>query len=377
MRRALRLALLLGLLWTAGAAAQNSEIDARLNEEKAKLRAAMQAEHSLLRQLYAVDHLRYQHERDLAALNGQLSALQNELQKDQAEFQRLEAESPIRSARLSRRLGALYRMGRGGFWKVLLTSDSFSTFLRRYRQLKQVVRADAEALTSHRVQLLALRQRRAELVRRQAHLTAGREKEKQEALNVEIEKQKKTFMLAEIRRDKVLSERLARDLASQDAAVNQTVAALRAEPAGVLAERPLRLDFAQRKGNLPTPASGPIVGRFGMRLHQVFGTQTRSNGIDIAVPAGTSVHAVADGTVTYTGEFLGYGRVLIVDHGLRFHSMYAHLGSFARAKGDPVYQGDVIGTVGSSGLYAEPVLHFEIRHEGAAVDPLEWLRPTP
>ena len=122
--------------------------------------------------------------------------------------------------------------------------------------------------------------------------------------------------------------------------------------------------------------SGPIVGSFGVRVHSQFGTKTRSNGIDIAAPAGTPVRVVANGEVRYIGEFMGYGRVAIVDHGERYHSLYAHLSIFNVSRGDRVRKGDVLGTVGTSGLYTQPVLHFEIRHQGVAVDPLLWLAPN-
>jgi septal ring factor EnvC (AmiA/AmiB activator) len=331
----------------------------------------------LLRQLYAIDALRFQHERDLGRLNAELRQIEDELAAEEAFAARLESEVPIRGARLAQRIAVLYRLGRAGFWKVLLTSDSYRQFVRRYRLLRQIVQRDAELLTQHRTQLQALREKRASLEQRRGRVLALRQQVGRTTVNVEVEKRKKLFLLEEIRRDKTLAARLARDLAQQNTAMNQTLAALPSPTPTAPPGRPLRLDFASRQGNLPLPVAGPIVGRFGMRLHQEFGTQTRSNGIDIAVPAGTPVRAVADGTVSHIGEFLGYGRVLIVDHGQRYHTLYGHLGAFTRTKGDIVYQGDVVGTVGGAGLYAEPVLHFEIRSKGAAVDPLLWLSPTP
>lgn len=369
--------LLVCLTLAASVWAAPEDIEARLAEETAKLRHAMVAEQNLLRQLYAVDHLRYQHEKNLGKIAAELGRLRNAIAADENNIRAMESQLPIRSARLGRRLAALYRMGRGGFWKVLLTSDSYRTFLRRYRALQRIVEMDAEALTTHRAQLLAVRRKRAGLERRRSHLMALGEQERAAAVNIEVEKGKKFFLLAEIRRDKALAARLARNLTSQDAALGSTIAQLPETPVQAPPSRPLRLDFAQRKGYLPSPVAGPIVGRFGRRLHAQFGTETRSNGIDFAAPSGTPVRAVDDGTVRYIGEFLGYGRVLIVDHGQRFHTLYGHLGSFSRTKGDAVYQGDVIGAVGTSSLFGEPVLHFELRHKGVAENPMAWLAPPP
>jgi septal ring factor EnvC (AmiA/AmiB activator) len=361
----------------ARAQAPDAEVEKRVAAEKDKLRAAMHAEQGALRQIYAIDAVRFQHERQLRQANDGLRQVEAEIADDQATAARLEADLPIRGAHLAARLASLYRMGRGGFWKVLFSSDSYRSFARRYRALHRVVQADAEALSMHRAQLLALRSRRDALRQRQARLAALREQAKREMLDIEVEKRKKTFLLDEIRGNKTVAAGLARDLAKQDAAVGRAVANLAPAASPPSADRPPLLDFAQRRGMLPTPVAGPIVGRFGTRLHEEFGTQTRSNGIDIGAPAGAPVRSVAEGVVSYIGEFLGYGRVLIVDHGQRYHTLYAHLGNFAHAKGDVVHQGDVLGSVGAAGLYAEPALHFEIRYKGAAIDPLEWLSPSP
>jgi septal ring factor EnvC (AmiA/AmiB activator) len=348
------------------------DVEARLAQEKGKLRTAMQAEQGVLRQLFAIDMMHWQYASSLRKTNDELRQVEAEIERDRADAARLEAEMPVRGARLASRLSGLYRLGRGGFWKVLLTSDSYAAFVRRYRALRRIVQADAEALTVHRAKLLALRGRQTALANRQARLAALREQARREALDAEVERRKKLFLLEEIRRDKTLAARFTRDLAQRDAEVGRAIAALPAPPAA-----DARLDFAGRRGNLPPPVAGPIVGRFGTRLREEFGTQTRSNGIDIAAPAGAPVQAVAEGVVTYIGELLGYGRVLIVDHGQRCHTLYAHLSGFARGKGDAVRAGEILGFVGSGGLYPEPTLHFEIRIKGAAVDPLEWLAAGP
>ena len=370
--RAIPFAVLLTLLPLVFAAAQESELDRRVSEERARLRAAMHAEQSLLRQIYAIEDIQYKHERNLNGIRARLDEIRGRLEADKADVARREAELPVQNERLGRRMALLYRLGRGGFWKVLMTSDSFGDFVRRYRALKQIVELDARAMAVHRTELAALRERRKSLLQEEAQLGGLAESERAAVLDVEIEKRKKIFVLEEIQRDKQLAMRLMREMDQQDAALGRQIAAFAPQPGG-----PLRLDFAQRRGNLPRPVPGPIVGRFGVRVHSRFGTLTRSNGLDIQSPAGTPVRAVADGMVRYVGEFVGYGRLVIVDHGDRFHTLYAHLADLLVNRGDAVRQGDVLGTVGSSGLYDQPILHFEIRHQGAAVDPTEWLALAP
>lgn len=371
MRRPAIVVLLLTLLGSL-AWGQDEALQRRLQDERAKLRAAMHAEQSLLRQIYAIEHVQYRHEKALAATRGELAAVQQTIRSDKETIARMDAELPVRNARLSRRLAALYRMGRGGFWKVLMSSDSFGAFVRRYRALKRIVELDAELLARHRVEIIALRERRARLLRQQARLTSLIRREKDAALEVEVEKRKRVFVLETIQQDKYLVLRLTRELEKQDAALRSHIEQLPSPPVPS-PTGPLRLDFAKLRGYLAKPVSGPIVGRFGVRIHEQFGTKTRSNGIEIAVSLGAPVRNVAGGTVRFIGEFIGYGRVVIVDHGDRYHSLYAHLASFQVAKGDVVRKGQILGTVGTSGLSDRPTLHFEVRYKGAAIDPMGWL----
>jgi murein DD-endopeptidase MepM/ murein hydrolase activator NlpD len=96
-------------------------------------------------------------------------------------------------------------------------------------------------------------------------------------------------------------------------------------------------------------------------------------GIDIAVPGGTPIHAAASGTVIYAAWMSGYGNLIIVDHGGGLATAYAHQSAFAVGGGSFVAQGSVIGYVGCTGHCFGDHLHFEVRVNGAPVDPLGYL----
>jgi murein DD-endopeptidase MepM/ murein hydrolase activator NlpD len=111
--------------------------------------------------------------------------------------------------------------------------------------------------------------------------------------------------------------------------------------------------------------SGPVVSGFGMRwgrMHQ---------GIDIGAGYGTPVRAVANGSVIHAGWMGGYGNLVVIDHGGGLSSAYAHLSSIIAGGG--VSQGQVVGYVGCTGHCFGPHLHFEVRVNGSAVDPLGYL----
>jgi murein DD-endopeptidase MepM/ murein hydrolase activator NlpD len=101
-------------------------------------------------------------------------------------------------------------------------------------------------------------------------------------------------------------------------------------------------------------------------------------GTDFAAPIGTPVRTTADGVVTFAGEQNGYGNVIIVKHDGRYSTVYAHLSRFADGvrDGDRVHQGDTIGFVGQTGWATGPHLHYELRVDGEARDPMTVALPV-
>ena len=118
---------------------------------------------------------------------------------------------------------------------------------------------------------------------------------------------------------------------------------------------------------------GTILYRFG-RVVNPNNTTVRWNGIGIAAPAGTPVKAISAGSVIAAEAFGTYGLTVIVNNGGGDYSMYGSLGRISVNKGDKVAKGQTIGTVGKSDPELDAHLHLEIRPNGRAVDPLEWLR---
>src|SRR4051794_3864072 len=115
------------------------------------------------------------------------------------------------------------------------------------------------------------------------------------------------------------------------------------------------------------PVNGPITSPFGERWGRMH------EGIDIGVGYGTPIAAAASGTVVYAGWESGYGNFVVIDHGNGLATAYGHQSRIAVSNGESVSQGQVIGYVGCTGHCFGPHLHFEVRVNGAPVDPLGYL----
>jgi murein DD-endopeptidase MepM/ murein hydrolase activator NlpD len=121
-------------------------------------------------------------------------------------------------------------------------------------------------------------------------------------------------------------------------------------------------------------AKARLTSEFGMRSDPFTGKPDHHGGVDIAAPRGTEIRAWRDGVVTGSGWEGGYGRTVTVKHSDGTVSRYAHNEKNLVRVGDKVQQGETLGLVGSSGRSTGPHIHFEIRRNGVAVDPMPYLK---
>ncbi|KXG77451.1 Murein DD-endopeptidase MepM [Fervidicola ferrireducens] len=140
----------------------------------------------------------------------------------------------------------------------------------------------------------------------------------------------------------------------------------------------LKSVFEKETSSLPSrgfipPLTGKVTSGFGRRFHPLLKVERMHNGIDIEELEGTPVKAAASGTVIQAAEDAELGRLVKIRHEGDVVTVYAHLKDVYVKTGDRVSQGQIIGTVGKTGLAENPHLHFEIWEKGMAQDPEKWL----
>ena len=175
-------------------------------------------------------------------------------------------------------------------------------------------------------------------------------------------RQEKTATLAGIRADREST------LAEIDALEDQSAAlAARIREAQQRAATQAAVGAPAGTGALAWPVSGPVTSGFGVRWGRMH------EGIDIGVGEGTPVQAAAAGVVIYAGWMSGYGNLVVIDHGNGLSTAYAHNSSLVVGVGRSVAGGEVVSYSGNTGNSTGPHVHFEVRVNGAAVDPLGYL----
>lgn len=126
------------------------------------------------------------------------------------------------------------------------------------------------------------------------------------------------------------------------------------------------------------PSQMPVAARaltsgFGIRGHPLLGGRRAHSGIDLAAPTGSPIVATSDGLVSWADWAGGYGIAVAVEHGGGYQTRYAHMSRVNVAPGQQVRKGDVIGYVGSTGMSTGPHLHYEVRVNGQAINPVPML----
>ena len=144
-----------------------------------------------------------------------------------------------------------------------------------------------------------------------------------------------------------------------------------AKPSATVAGLPAGLTGApisSRRGKLPPPVIGRIVGRFG----QTLSTGLTRKGIKLQTTPGAQVVAPFEGRIVYAGKFRGYGELLIIEHGEGYHSLLSSLARIDSTMGQWVVSGEPVGVMGRSDR-RKPVLYVELRRNGQPINPLPWL----
>ena len=287
-------------------------------------------------------------------------------QMDATERRVRELDASVAQARpqLAARARALYKMGELSYVRMLLSVEQPADMLRGYRFVSALARRDREKMAALRANLTALAATRDDLQRKTRETLALRADLDRARRALEVDRQKKSELLTSIVEKKETHAAYLQELEEAEGKLGQLLSGLGGAD--------LTVPITVFKGALPWPALGRVRIAFGRHKHPRFETYTLHNGIEIEAPVDTPVKAVHDGTVAFADQFLGYGLMVIIDHGGKNHTLYAHLAETRVHTGQHVSAGDVVGTVGASGVDG-PGLYFELRSQGKPQDPQEWL----
>jgi murein hydrolase activator len=271
---------------------------------------------------------------------------------------------------LRTRVAVVYRQGRHTALKLVLRASSTEEFLRHLRYFGILARLDRERLAALRRQVHELAEVRGRHKALGAELRELRRRSGEQRTALELRREEKQELL-----ERLASQR--KGFLQQ----NQQMLATARRLERYLERALERLDeqpappFERLRGRLRWPVEGRVLDRFGRKRHEKYEAVTVRNGISLGAEAGEAVRAVYRGRVRYAGRFHGYGRIVLLEHPGGYYTLYGHLGGAEVHEGQEVIEETILGTVGDTGMTAQPTLYFELRKGLEPQDPLRWLAP--
>jgi murein hydrolase activator len=373
------LGLLAGLIAAlAHSASVNRDLEGikkKIESEKRVLSQVNKKEGSVIQSLSQVESELERKNKQLKQSTAKLDLVVSEMQKKQAEALRLHESLGQRKAYLARRADALYRWQRTGSPLVIFNGDlSLNSLLKRRYYLRRTVAFDREMVQSLNVQAARQEMLTQELARKRQDVEEQRRDLAEVKEAVQKEAQKKREMLASIREEKESRQRALKDLEQAAIRLQKMIEELSRRSAGNSKQAPAGSGLESMRGKLDWPVKGQLIGGFGKTKHHEFSTEIFRKGLEIEAPVGEEIRAVEKGKVVFADRFSGYGKMLIIDHGDRYYTVYAHLSDFLKKSGDSVQRGEAVALVGDSDSLAGSKLYFEMRKDGKSIDPAPWFR---
>jgi murein DD-endopeptidase MepM/ murein hydrolase activator NlpD len=394
MTRRLLIVLVLALALATPAAgddlhSKKADVDARIAKLHSSVQTVRQQEDALRSQIDSLSSNIRSLEAQVGDVASQLATLEDDLALHQERLRKLNQLYVLRQQklrfmrdqyrasvdRLNQRLVDIYESEQSDVLGVVLSAGSFQAMLDQVDYVKIIGEQDKRIASQ-------VRKTRDEVARQ---LTATRHAkrsvvEETQAIAVRTDQKRLVRNQLVANQSQLASDRDRKkvsldELSAQERAEAEEIDALQAESANLAAQIQAAQSAAQRNGTSPAanpggfqwPVAGPVTSPFGWRWGRMH------EGIDIAVPSGTPVHAAAAGTVIYAGWMGGYGNLVVIDHGGGIATAYGHNTSLAVAVGQQVGQGQVISYAGSTGHSTGPHVHFEVRVNGSPRDPLGYL----
>ena len=369
----------------------SGEFSQKINEEKQRLKKIEQQiksvkdeinnlqkkESGYLETLHKIEKLLQDTEKELQIIEKDLEFAQKEIKAAEDEVVIEKEKLKEKTKLLESRLRQIYKRRLTGYLEILFNSESFYDFLTRFRYIKNILSLDAEMINDIRQQMKRIENKKINLENREEILSLLKKEVEKEKENIEFSIKAKKSIMNKIESQKEVYLKSLKELEQSSQEIKNIIERIykqQDEDSRKASQKEVpAITLKPKKGILALPVQGKLISEYGKQKNTEFNTSTFNSGIDISAPLGQVVHAAGSGEIIYTGSIKGYGQIIIIDHGGRVTTLYAHLSKILIDIGDKVKKGQLIGQVGDSGGVSSTRLHFEVRVEGKPTDPMNWL----
>jgi len=293
-----------------------------------------------------------------------LSSLEKQLQYAVMDFQKQDDD-------MKKRIRQVYMHQRTGMFESILYARDVNTLLDTLYFQKIVITEDYKRFQALKYKASRISSLKGQVESQKREIEASIRSINNQRATIQSSIASNKNMIEKLKKDKNYYEKTERELARQSASIQNMIASMTKNNS--------------KSGNQVVvtstsfiwPIRGPVTSPFGYRVHPIFNKRIYHSGIDIGGPNGGAIVASNDGKVIYSGWYGGYGKVVILDHGVingkPITTLYAHMSSITASNGQFVKKGQQIGREGSTGYSTGPHCHFEVRVNGKPTNPMNYI----
>lgn len=343
---------------------QQEKIQKEIENTKKEIQAMQKDTKNLDNQIKELDLKVSNAASELGSVENELEILNIEIENTMGSLKEAEENIVAKTETFNQRLRVMYKNGNAGYLEVLLSSENIKDFLSRQEMIQSIADYDRELIIYMKEQRGIIEEKKVTLEGQRASVEITKSKLEERKRSLERASREKETLMADIALDIKTFEKEYDKLVDFAKQIESKIVKLQKNTG----------PYSGGKMAWPVPGYSRISSPYGYRIHPIFKVKKLHTGIDIPAPTGTAITAAAAGTVIYSDWLGGYGKVIMLDHGGGVVSLYAHNSALVLSEGQSVKRGDTISKAGSTGNSTGPHLHFEVRKNGAYVDPLPWLK---
>lgn len=350
---------------------QQSDLDEQIKKTETEIAGVKEEMSEELNKINVLNSQIATYDGEISDLETRLQNLEIEISQKESAIVEQEEKYTMQKDLLDKRLIALYESGTTSCLDLLLSSDGLSDFISKYYIISTIAENDQELLANIENIRIQIEEEKAYLESAKVEIeTTKQEIANKKSASENSKKQKQALVSNLSAEEKALQEQLD-EFEEDKKAIQKQLAALAAKNGNITPVAPSAAGYIS-----------PLPGRTKANITTGYGAYAGHTGVDFACPGGTAIYAVKSGTVVTStamrnssGNYKSYGEYIIIDHHDGTFTLYAHMspGSRMVSAGASVAQGQQIGKVGTTGNSTGNHLHFEVRINGKAVNPVPYL----
>lgn len=343
-------------------------IEVKKRETKAKINKLKWLENVESGKLYKNQQKLENANTNLDKSKKEIATAEKELQSLQVQYERAAAEYTSLNNILAVHIRKVFKTQRKAFFELFITSEDINMLVDRVYFQKIILKDDYTRMKNAREKAQEMAYLKNNIESKKARLEQSIASMNSQRSYIKSAIAKNENMIEKLKNDRVAYEKAMRDLDHQSRNIGHYINKTTSSS---------KVATAAPSSGFIKPIQGRITSPFGYRVHPIFGSRTFHSGVDIGGPNYGAIKASNSGKVIYSGWYGGYGKVVIIEHGVvngkPISTLYAHMSTIKVSNGQQVSKGQVVGYEGTTGYSTGPHCHFEVRVNGKPNNPSSYV----